>query len=345
MKGLVCEAVGKISLQEVSKPGIVAPTDALIRVTLTTICGSDVHLVRGHIPTEPGFIMGHEFVGRVEEVGIAVSRFKPGDRVVGPASPFCGTCDNCRAGQIQRCLNGGMLGSGRAWGDLSGTHSEFILMPFADRTLVPVPPSLKDEQVLFVGDILSTGYYGVCKAGLCPGESVVVLGAGPVGLCAVHAATLFGPRNIIAVDLIEHRLQLARDMGATHVIDATKGDVVQQVLEYTNGGPEVVIEAAGAPVTIQQAVDMIRIGGRIMVVGLPTRHVEFSLPAMIMKNVSLFTGLAYLGNMERLVRLIEAGKLDTTPLISHRMRLSEIVQGFKMFAAQQNNVVKIAVTP
>lgn len=346
MKGLVCEAIGKVSLQEVPVPELHSPTGALVRITMTTICGSDVHLVHGHIPTEPGFVMGHEFVGVVEAVGEAVRRFKPGDRVTGPAAPYCGTCENCRAGQIQRCADGGVLGSGKPWGDLTGTHSEYTLMPHADSNLVRIPDALSDEQVLFVGDILSTGYHGVRQAAVGPGDTVVVMGAGPVGLCAVHTARLFGPQQIIAVDLIGQRLALAKRMGADQILNAAEGNVVQRVMELTGGhGPEAVVEAVGASTTLRQALQMVRVGGRVSMVGIPGEPMELALPVMFMKNVTLTMGLANLGDMETLIKLIAAGKLDTTPMITHRISLAEIESGFHKFEKQEEGVVKIAITP
>lgn len=344
MRALVCDEIGSVSLREVADPALDQPGDVVVRITSTTICGSDVGLVHGHIPTVPGFVLGHEYVGVVEQVGAAVTGISVGDRVIGPAAPYCGACATCRRGQIQRCERGGVLGSGKPWGDLGGTMAERLRVPHADRDLVVVPADLTDEQVLFVGDVLSTGWSAVRWGDTGPGDAVVVVGAGPVGLSAVLTARLSGPRRIVAIDPVAARRDLAARLGATDVLDPTDGgDVVERVLELTGGGAETVVEAAGRPDTIEQATRMVAIGGTVGIVGIPGEPVTLPIADLLMRNVTLAQGLGHLGDMDRLVALVAAGTIDATPMVTHRFELDELEQAFAMFASQTDGIVKPVV--
>lgn len=346
MKALVLDDLHKYSLREVEKPLIAHSGDAIIRVTLTTICGSDLHLIHGHIPSTPGYVLGHEFVGVVEAVGSDVRDFKPGDRVTGPAAPYCGQCENCQAGHVAHCKRGGILGSGIEAGDLSGTQSEYIRIPYADVNLVPIPDDLTDEQVLFVGDILSTGYTAVINADLRAGDSVVVYGAGPVGLCAIVASKLFSPGQIILVDLDPYRLEMGRKLGATQIIRADQEDVLKVIAQLTHEkGADAAIEAVGLPSTLQQAVRCVGIGGRVSVVGIFAENVEVPLPEILFKNLKIQMGLGDLRHMKRLMRMIQTGQIDLTPLITHRMKLNDIQRGYEIFENRSEPVIKIALTP
>lgn len=344
MRALVCEEGGALRLASVDAPELEAPGDALVRITTTTICGGDVHLRHGVIPAEMGFVMGHEYVGVVEAVADGVRTLRPGDRVVGAAIISCGVCDRCTKGAAQQCREGGILGAGRTWGGLGGTHAELLRVPFADRTTAVVPADLDDEQVLLVGDILSTGLHGARTGGVAPGDVVVVLGAGPVGLCAVHAATLFGPSRIVATDLEPGRLAVARRVGADATVDAGDADVVAAVLEATGGiEPDVVIEAAGSQATLLQAAELVRPGGRIAVIGNPGAARELPLIDLFNKAATVTGGLAALDRMPELIRLIAAGRLDLRPLITHRFALDEIEAAFELFERRREGVVKVAV--
>ncbi|MFP4148290.1 MAG: zinc-dependent alcohol dehydrogenase [Nitriliruptoraceae bacterium] len=344
MRALVCEEFGQVVVRDVAEPSVQDPTDVVVRVTTTTVCGSDVGLVHGHIPTEPGFVLGHEYVGVVEEVGGAVSRVQPGQRVVGPAAPYCGTCATCARGQIQRCERGGVLGSGAPWGGHGGTQAERLRVPHADRDLVPVPDGLSDEQVLFAGDILPTGWSAVRWADTTPGDTLVVLGAGPVGLAAVLTAKLHGPRAVIVVDPIEGRRQLAATLGASLTLDPTRDDVAAAVAEHTRDGADGVVEAAGRADTIVQATQLVRVGGSVAIVGIPPGPVELPIADLLMRNITLRQGLGYLGDMDRLVALIAAGRLDATPLITHRYASDQLAEAFHTFEHQQDGIVKPAIT-
>jgi 2-desacetyl-2-hydroxyethyl bacteriochlorophyllide A dehydrogenase len=346
MLGLVLKDINKVELEEVEKPTIIHETDVMVKIELTTICGSDIHLIHGAIPTTPGYVLGHEYVGIVEEVGSMVKGVKEGDRVIGPAAPYCGQCEHCRQGKIAHCFNGGVHGSGKEFGNLSGTHSEYIRVPFGDVNLLPVPDDLESEQVLFVGDILSTGYFAVEKGNIKPGEDVVIFGAGPVGLCAVQCAKLFHPKSIILVDIDDHRLEVGKSLGATHILNSNEVNVLEEIAGITeNKGVEVAIEAVGLEATFQQAVRSASIGGRISMVGIYGQPVNFPLQEVFMKNLKLEMGLAYLGHMKKLLDLVRIGAIDVRPLITHRISLNEIKKGIEIFEKRKDNVIKIVVRP
>ena len=343
MRALVCEEFGQVVVRDVPEPVIEAPTDVLVRITTTTVCGSDVGLVHGHIPTEPGFVIGHEYVGVVEQVGAAVRRLHPGQRVVGPAAPYCGTCPTCAADQIQRCEQGGVLGSGQPWGGYGGTQAEALRVPHGERDLIPVPDELTDEQVLFAGDILPTGWSAVRWTDTGPGDALVVLGAGPVGLAAVVTAQLLAPRALVVVDPLAARRELAATLGATATLDPATDDIATAVAELTTGGADGVIEAAGRADTIVQATQLVRVGGTVAIVGIPPTPVELTMADLLMRNVTVRAGLGYLGDMARLVELIRVGRLDATPLITHRYGGDQLAEAFRAFEQQEDDIVKPAI--
>lgn len=347
MRGLVFDQLHHVKLKQVDKPVIQHDNDVIIKVTLTTICGSDLHLIHGHIPTTPGYILGHEYVGIVEEVGSAVQNFKPGDRVIGPGAPFCGQCDHCRAGHIYRCFNGGIFGSGPEYGNLQGSHSEYMRIPYADVNLLHIPTTLSDEQVLFVGDILSTGYFASVKGDILPGDTVVIFGGGPVGLAAVCTAKLFSPKHIILVGRKdEFRLDMGKKLGATHTILSSREDVLGVISDLTNGkGADVAIEAAGSEVTIQQAASCLGVGGRLSIVGIAGQSVSLPMFELFLKNIRIEMGIVDLKHMRRLLNMIEAGQIDLSPIITHRMKLDEIEKAVELFENRDENVIKIAITP
>jgi len=347
MRAVVVSAVDTYSLTEVPDPVVDAPTDVLVRVRATTVCGSDAHLIAGHMgPVPPeGFVLGHEFVGDVLAVGSAVQNFTPGQRVVAPAAPWCGTCERCRDGQIQLCLRGGIFGAGPAFGGLGGGQAEVVRVPWGDTCLSHVPDSVTDAQALTVGDILATGWTAVYQAVTAPGQTLVVFGAGPVGLSAVHTARLHGVREVIAVDTVPERLALARRLGADHVIDPSSQDVAAVVSTLTSGrGAAAVVDAAGVPATIASWAAVAAVGARVAMVGIPAGPVEMMLGTLQMKNISLWTGLGDLGHMDMLLAMIAAGRLDPEPIFTETVPFDRIQTSIGEFVARKPGLVKQLVT-
>ena len=329
MRAIVYRGPNDIRLETVPEPALRGPDDAIVRVTAASICGSDLHVLHGLMPKmEPGAIIGHEFVGVVESVGSAVKRFKPGDRVVGPAAVWCGHCRACRKGLTSACENGAIFGNGPLFGDLDGAQADYVRVPFANVTLHSIPDGLSDERVIFAGDILPTGYSAV--AGLAPGcrsvrqdNTVVIFGAGPVGLCAVASAKIFDPARIIVVDMEGYRLEMARRLGADLVVDASVEDVRKVVKDSTDGwGADYVVEAVGKQETLNNAVAVAAPGGVVSVVGVFQQPVSVNAPRMFAKNLTLTIGMGDLGRIQELIDLIAAGRLDLTPLLTHRLPLA-----------------------
>lgn len=333
------------ALVEAPEPMIEAATDVIVKVRTTTVCGSDVHILEGHMHTPWGFPLGHEFVGIINKVGDAVQNLKVGDRVVAPAAPWCGACPNCKRGQIQACQRGGIFGSGKAHGDLGGAQAEFVRVPWADACLSVIPERVTDAQALTVGDILSTGWTAVKNAVTAPGQTLMVFGAGPVGLAAVHTARLHGVAQVIVADAIADRLELARRMGADHVVDVTKVDTVEVVAGLTGGrGAEAIVDAAGAKATIASWGKVAALGARVAMVAIPGAPVELDLAALLNRNISLWMGLGDLGHMDTLLALIAAGKLDPSPVFTETVPFDRIEGAISDFIARKPGLVKPLIT-
>ncbi|WP_321857313.1 alcohol dehydrogenase catalytic domain-containing protein [Paraburkholderia tropica] len=341
MRQVYVSDLNTYTLVDAPDPVIERPSDVIVKVTTTTVCGSDAHILAGHMHTPWGFPLGHEFVGVVHQVGAAVSNFSPGDRVVAPAAPWCGTCPACRRGQIQRCERGGIFGSGAAYGGLGGGHAEYVRVPWADSCLSRIPDGVSDAQALTVGDILTTGWTAVRNAVTAPGKTLLVFGVGPVGLCAVHTARLYGVASVIAVDTVTERLNLAKALGADHVIDPSRQEVVAAVAELTGGrGAEAVVDAAGVQATVSAWEPVAAIGARIAMVGIPAAPVELNLTAMLEKNITLWTGLGDLGQMNTLLALIESGKLDPSPIFTETVPFDNIENAIGEFVNRKHGLVK-----
>lgn len=351
MRAVVYHGPGDIRLEEVAEPTLEHPEDAIVRVTAASICGSDLHVLHGLMPKmEPG-IIGHEFVGVVESPGIAVERFRPGDRVVGPAAVWCGRCRACRRGLLSACENGAIFGNGPLFGALEGAQADYVRVPFADATLQAIPAGLRDEQVIFAGDILPTAYSALAglapgSRGVRPGDIVVIFGAGPVGLCAVASARVFDPARIIVVDMEAYRLEMAARLGADLVVDASTEDVRRLVKEASDGwGADYVVEAVGKQETLANAVAVSAPGAVISVVGVFQQPVAVNAPRMLAKNVTLTIGMGDLGRIEELVDLIEAGRLDLTPLITHRLPLADALRAYEIFEQRTDGAIKVLLIP
>lgn len=336
MKALVYRGPGDIALRDLPLPVVQSPADAVVRVTTTSICGSDLHILHGQMPgLQPGTVVGHEFTGVVEEVGADVEGLRPGDRVVSPAAVWCGQCRSCRAGLPMKCEQAQIFGCGAQFGDLDGAQAEYVRVPFAGTALVPIPEGLSDEQVIFAGDILATAYTAVVgltprSGGVRPGDQVVVFGAGPVGLCAVACAKLFDPAQVITVDRESYRLEKARRLGADHVVDASVVDARKIIRELTDGwGADYTIEAVGRPETLAAGLLAAAPGGTVSVVGVFPDAVSIPIPRMMARNLSLTAGMGNLGHVRGLVELLDGGRLDLTPIITHRLPLEDIVRGVR----------------
>ncbi len=346
MKAASYQGEKAVKVIDVPKPSIRSSRDALIRITLGAICGSDLHIYHGNVPFSPGELIGHEFVGVVEEVGPEVQRFKPGDRVVSAFYTSCGVCALCRKGWFSQCAHKGTFGFGEAYGGgLGGAQAEFVVVPHADHTMEPIPAGMSDEQAIFVGDILSTGFFAAERAEIRPGDAVAVIGAGPVGLMATMCAQLFGPAKVFVVDMVEARLEIAQQLGGIPInagqvnpieaIDALTGDL----------GADSSIEAVGAAASVDTAIRCVRGGGTISMVGVPSQYTgDFPYYPMWEKSLTFRSGVCNVREyMRPLLDLIAAGRLKPETIISHRMKLDDVEEAYRMFDARE--ATKIVLTP
>lgn len=344
MKAAVYKGEGSITLEERPRPQIADPRDAVVRVTLTTICSSDIHIRHGAVPRAvPGVILGHEFVGVVEETGKEVKRFAPGDRVAVNVETFCGECFFCKRGYVNNCEdeNGGWAMGCR----IDGGQAEYVRVPFADNGLTHIPDSVSDEAALFTGDILSTGYWGASLAEIRPADTVAVIGAGPTGLCTLMCTRLYGPAQVIAIDVDQERLELAKQRGlADAAINPLTQDAQAEVMRLTGGrGADAVLEAAGGADTFQLAWKIARPNAVVCVIAMYEEAQTLPLPQMYGKNLVFKTGGVDASCCGEIMRLIEAGKLDTGCLITHRTDLAHILDAYEVFEHKRDHVIKYAV--
>jgi len=346
MKAIVFQGVEDVRVETVPDPAVADPRAAVVRITRSTICGSDLHLVHGAVEGFPGTVIGHECVGVVEDAGREVRRFRKGDRVIVPGVIGCGDCDRCRRGYAVGCLQFGNKVFGFS-PVLPGGQAEAIAVPNADANLYSTPSELNDEQVLFLTDILPTGYYAAENAEIKPGDTVVVIGCGPVGLFAVMCARLFGPSQVLAVDRVGYRLEKARALGATPV-DAGRQDVRAAVLEATDGrGAHAVIEAVGVAETVHLAFELVHTGGIVSVVGfLAKDDFPFPLGTAFMKDLTFRVGLVNVSQfIPSLVSLIRSERVDPTGLITHHLPLGAGERAYALFGGRQDGCLKVVLTP
>jgi threonine dehydrogenase-like Zn-dependent dehydrogenase len=345
MKALTFQATGDVKVMDVPKPAIKTSGDALIKVTLGAVCGSDMHILHGHTPMNQGAVLGHEFVGVVEEVGPEVKRFKPGDRVVSSFFTSCGVCALCRKGWFNQCADKGTFGHGEYFGDLGGGQAEYVVVPLADHSMELIPKGMTDEQAIFVGDILSTGFFGAERAEIKPGDVVAVIGAGPVGLMATMCAQLFGPARVFVVDMVDSRLETAMDLGGIP-INAKQVHPVEAIQSQTGGlGADSSIECVGLLPAVETAIESVRGGGTISMVGVPSAVVaDFPYMKMWLKSLTFRAGWCNVqAYMRPLLDLIAAGRLQPEKIISHRMKLEDAEEAYRMFDAHE--ATKIVLTP
>ena len=345
MKALTFQGKGDVKVVDVPKPSIAGPGEALVKVTLGAVCGSDLHILHGHTPMNQGAVLGHEFVGVIEDAGPEVKRFKPGDRVVSSFFTSCGQCALCRKGWFNQCVGRATFGHGEYFGNLGGGQSEYVVVPLADLSMEHIPPGMTDEQAIFVGDILSTGFFGAERAEIKPGDAVAVIGAGPVGLMATMTAQLFGPARVFVVDMVDSRLEVAQELGGIP-INASQVDPVEAVQGYTGGlGADASIECVGLLSAVDTAIRSVRGGGTISMVGVPSKTVgEFPYLSMWLKSLTFRAGWCNVqAYMRPLLDLIASGRLKPDAIISHRMKLEQAEEAYRMFDARE--ATKIVLTP
>jgi alcohol dehydrogenase len=344
MKAVVYKGKGKIALENRPVPKIQDDRDAIIKVTLTTICSSDIHIKHGAVPRAvPGTILGHEFVGRVVETGSAVKKINPGDRVSVNVETFCGECFFCKRGFVNNCTDpdgGWALGC-----RIDGGQAEYVRIPFADNGLTVIPDQVPDEQALFNGDILSTGYWAAKIGELNPADTVAVIGAGPAGLCTMMCARLYTPARIIAIDTDEYRLNLAKEKGLADITLVPGRDDPEKVIkELTDGrGADTVFEVAGGVDTFQTAWKIARPNAVVVVVAMYEEAQELPLPDMYGKNLVFKTGGVDGSYCREIMDLTACGKLDAGFLITHRCSLNDIMNAYDIFENKKDHVIKYAV--
>ena len=344
MKALVYHGPGERSWDTVPDPVLNAPTDAIVRIDTSTICGTDLHILKGDVPeVTPGTILGHEAVGTVVTVGDAVTTLAEGDRVLVSCITSCGRCRFCKEARYGLCTGGG----GWIFGHLiDGLQAEYARVPFADTSVYKVPNELSDEQVLFLADILPTAFEcGVLNGRVEPGDTVAIVGAGPIGLAAIMTAKLFTPGKIVAIDIADARLEKALEFGADVIVNNSRDDALEAVQRLTDGlGADVAIEAVGVPDTFELCADLIRPGGRLANVGVHGCAATLHLERLWIRDVLITTGLVDTFTTPKLLKLIAEGRLDPTPFATHRFALSEAEQAYDVFAdAAHTNALKVVL--
>lgn len=351
MKAVLYQGVGKREVAEVPDPKILKPEDAIVEIKATTICGTDLHILKGDVPAvKPGTILGHEGVGIVKEVGSGVTQFKPGDRVLLSCVNACGSCSYCRDGLPSHCMGEeGAKGVGWIQGHLiNGTQAEMIRMPYADTSMYHIPDNVPNEAALMLSDIIPTGFeIGVVKGRVKPGDTVAVVGAGPIGLSAMITAGFYGAAKVIAIDLDETRCKKALDFGATDYVISSDEDWVEQVKSKTEHdlGVDVAIEAVGIPRTFEMCTDIIRPGGNVANVGVHGESVTLHLEDLWIYDVNISTGLVSTTTIPMLLRLLAEERLDSTKFISHRFTFDQFDEAWECFSnAAETGALKVLIS-
>ncbi len=341
MKALVYQAPGQMAWQDKPKPMLSQPTDAIVRITHTTICGTDLHILKGDVPeVTAGRTLGHEGLGVIEEVGAAVSNFRKGDRVLISCITACGRCGYCKKQLYAHCADGGWI-----LGHLiDGTQAGYVRIPHADNSLYPVPDGADEEALVMLSDILPTGFeIGVLNGQVKPGDTIAIVGAGPIGMATLLTAKFYAPARIIMVDTDANRLQTSRGFGATDLVDATDGKAVDKIMALTGGrGVDVAIEAVGVPATFDVCQQIVTAGGRIANVGVHGKSVELHLEKLWIQNITLTTGLVNTNTTPMLLQTVQAGTVKPAQLVTHRFALDDIAEAYRVFAnAAQEKALKV----
>lgn len=343
MKALVYQGEGKIEWKDVQKPGIEKPTDALVKVLKTTICGTDLGILHGKTPTcTPGTTLGHEGVGVVEEVGSSVSNFKKGDHVIISCITADGTCEYCKKQMYSHCEDGGWI-----LGHLiNGTQAEYVRIPHADMSLYAIPEGVDEEAAVMLSDILPTGHeIGVIKGRVKPGDTIAIVGAGPIGMSALLTAQFYSPAKIYMIDLDENRLKLAKELGATHTINSEKADAVKQIMSETKDGVDVAIEAVGAPATFGICQKIVRPGGHIANIGVHGQSVELQIQDLWIRNITITMGLVDTNTTPMLLKTVASGKIEPEKLITHHFKLEQVEEAYAVYGnAGKEKVLKMILS-
>jgi 2-desacetyl-2-hydroxyethyl bacteriochlorophyllide A dehydrogenase len=344
MRAVTFQAPGEVLVQDVPVPEISDPGDAIVRIEATGVCGSDLHIYHGRVKIEPGFTIGHEYVGTVLAVGEAVQSVKPGDRVLGCFQTACGRCFFCRHGWFHKCDSSRTFGHGATLGSLQGTQAEQALIPSAELVLRKVPPGMSDEAALFAGDVMGTGYHAVADSGLRAGDVAAVLGLGPVGLCAVQAAKAAGAARVIAIDTVPERLAMAESFGA-QAVHLSEGDPRGVAREATEGrGVDVCIDAVGHPQAFDLALRLTRKCGTVQAVGVYAERAEVHMGLLWIKSLHVCAGHAnVISHVDRVLAMMSAGLLDPTPLVTHHMSLEEAPEAYALY--DRREALKIVLRP
>lgn len=343
MKAFVYGGPGKKALEDRPRPEIENPGDAIVKIVKTTICGTDLHILKGDVATcEPGRILGHEGVGVVETVGAGVTTFKAGDRVLISCISSCGKCEYCRRGMYSHCTTGGwILGN-----VIDGTQAEYVRIPHAETSLYPIPEGADEEAMVMLSDILPTGFEcGVLNGKVSPGSTVAIVGSGPIGLAALLTAQLYSPADIIMIDLDDNRLEVARRFGATRTINSTDGKAAETVMTLTSGrGVDTAIEAVGVPATFQLCEQLVGPGGVIANIGVHGKPVELHLETLWSRNIAITTRLVDAVTTPMLLKTVQSGKIDPTRLVTHHFTLDQILDAYDTFGrATETKALKVII--
>lgn len=351
MLATVFHGVNDIRVEEVNRPHP-GPGEAVIKVTLTTICGTDLHIVRGEYPVKPGLIIGHEPVGIIDELGVGLTGYEVGDRVLVGAITPCGQCTACLSGHLSQCGHGGTyqaIGGWRFGNTINGAQAQYLLVPNAQANMTRIPQGVTDEQVVMLADIASTGFSGAEAGGVKIGDAVVIFAQGPIGLCATAGAKLMGASLIIGVDADENRLKMAKRMGADLTLNVHEVDVVAEVKRLTGGGADVSIEALGEQQTFESALRSLRPGGTLSSLGVYSGKLQipYEFFAAGLGDYRIVTTLCPGGKerMRRLINVVQAGRFDPTLLITHSFALTEINEGYRIFGDRLEGVLKVVIRP
>jgi len=344
MKALVYHGAGKKAWEDKPKPTIIEPTDAIVKILKTTICGTDLHIMKGDLPSvTDGRIIGHEGVGVIEETGSAVTNFKKGDHVIISCITSCGKCEYCKKAMYSHCEKGGWI-----LGNLiDGCQAEFVRIPYADNSLYPIPVGADEEALVMLSDILPTGFEcGVLNGKVMPGNTVAIVGAGPIGMAALLTAQFYSPAEIIMIDLDENRLNVAMKFGATHIINSKDGKAVENIMKLTNNrGVDTAIEAVGTPATFELCEAIVAAGGYLANIGVHGKSVTLHLETLWSHNITITTRLVDTVTTPMLLKTVQSKKIDPNKLITHHFRLDQVMEAYDTFGnASKEKALKVILT-